>query len=314
MKANTNYYKVGIFVLVTLGILISFVIILGAGALFRKNVFMETYLDESVQGLDVGSPVKHRGVKIGSVDQIGFVQNEYPLDPKAPNYDRYSRYVYVKMSIPEIVRTMPLTQIDKNIQRMIDNGLRVRLASQGLTGTAYLELDYLSVDRNLPLPITWKPKNHYVPSASSTISRFSASLDNFFEKLETTDIRGLVANLDRLVLTLNSEVERARLGDLTREGTLLLSDLRKTNTELRDILASPELKSAPKKLDQALTQITSATRRLDLILSSNQGDIGAAVENLKIASQDLKEVTANAKKYPSMILFGEPPSKSQLWK
>ena len=32
------------------------------------------------------------------------------------------------------------------------------------------------------------------------------------------------------------------------------------------------------------------------------------------AGQDLKEVTGNAKKYPSMILFGEPPAKSQLWK
>ena len=74
------------------------------------------------------------------------------------------------------------------------------------------------------------------------------------------------------------------------------------------------MKNAPKKLDQALSQLNTTTKRFDTILSSNQNDIGLAVENLRTASQDLKEVTGNAKKYPSMILFGEPPAKSQLWK
>lgn len=314
MKSGANYYKVGIFVLSTLAVLVGFIIILGAGALFRKNILMETYLDESVQGLDVGSPVKHRGVKIGTVDEISFVQNEYPLDPDSEDFIKYGKYVIVKMSIPGILKALPITKIDASIQKMIRQGLRVRLATQGLTGTGYLEVDYLSAEKNPPLPITWKPKNHYIPSAPSTISRFSASLDNFFDKLESTDIRGLVANIDHLVQYLNSEVEKAKFAELSREGTLLLSEIRKTNNELKEILASPELKSSPKKLDAALTQMAVTTKRLDTILSSNQNDFGLAVENLKIASQDLREVTGNAKKYPSMIFFGEPPSKSPLWK
>lgn len=314
MKSGANYYKVGIFVLTTLAILVGFIIVLGAGALFRKNVLMETYLDESVQGLDVGSPVKHRGVNIGSVSEISFVQNEYLLDENSEDYLKYGRYVLVKMSIPGILKAMPITKIDTSIQRMIRQGLRVRLASQGITGTAYLEVDYLAVDKNPPLPISWKPRNHYVPSAPSTMSRFSASLDNFFDKLESTDIRGLILNVDNLVNNLNSEVEKAKLAQLSHEGTMLLAELRKTNQEMKDLLASPELKAAPKKLDVALTQMTVTTKRLDTILASNQNDFSLAVENLKIASQDLKEVTGNAKKYPSMMFFGEPPSKSQLWK
>lgn len=314
MKSNSNYYKVGIFVLAAMALFVAFIIILGAGALFRKNVLMETYLDESVQGLDIGSPVKHRGVKIGSVDKISFVQNEYPIDPASDDYIAYGRYVVVKMSIPGILKAIPIKEIDASIQRMIREGLRVRLASQGLTGTAYLEVDYLPPDKNPPLPISWKPKNHYIPSAPSTISRFSASLDTFFDKLDETDIRGILTNIDRLVNTLNSEVERARLADLSREGTMLLSEIRQTNKELKDILASPGLKTSPQKLDKALTQMQVTTKRLDTILSSNQNDFSIAIENLKLASQDLKDVTGNAKKYPSMIFFGEAPAKSKLWK
>lgn len=314
MKSNSNYYKVGVFVLGTIVILVTFVIILGAGALFRKNVKMETYLDESVQGLDIGSPVKHRGVKIGSVDSITFVQNEYPIDPSSEDYIKYGRYVVIKMSIPGILKAIPIKEIDRSIQRMIQEGLRVRLASQGLTGTGYLEVDYLPPDKNPPLPITWKPKNHYIPSAPSTISRFSASLDSFFDKLEETDIKGILVNVDRLINSLNQEVERAKFAELSREGTLLLAEIRQTNKELKSVIASREFQDSPKKLDKALTQMQITTKRLDTILSSNQNDFGIAMENLKLASQDLKDVTGNAKKYPSMMFFGEPPSKSKLWK
>ncbi|WCL48245.1 MlaD family protein [Leptospira sp. GIMC2001] len=314
MKTGTNYFRIGIFVISTLVIAATFIIILGAGALFRKNVFMETYLDESVQGLDVGSPVKHRGVKIGTVDEISFVQNEYLNDLESEEFIKYGRYVIVKMSIPGIVKALPITKIDESIKRMITTGLRVRLASQGITGTAYLEVDYLSPEKNPPLPISWKPKNHYIPSAPSTMSRFSASLDSFFDKLEATDVRGLIFNLDRLINNLNSEVEKAKIGEMSREATMLMSEMRKSNQELKEILAQPELKVAPKKLDTALTQFSSATKRLDTILSTNQNEISLAVENLRIASTDLKDVTSNAKKYPSLIFFGEPPAKSQIWK
>lgn len=314
MKLTSNYYKVGVFVLAAMILFVGFIIVLGAGALFRKNVLMETYLDESVQGLDVGSPVKHRGVKIGSVDHISFVQNEYPMEVESEEYSQYGRYVLVKMSIPGILKAIPIKEIDRSIQKMIRDGLRVRLASQGLTGTAYLEVDYLSPEKNPPLPISWKPKHHYIPSAPSTISRFSASLGNFLDKLDQADINKILSSLDLLVNTLQKEVEKAKIGDLTSEAKILLSELRQTNKELKQIIASPEFQNLPKKLDSSIHQMQQTAKRLDSILASNQNEISTVIENLRLASQDLKDVTSNAKKYPSMILFGEPPSKSSLWR
>ena len=57
---------------VTLAVLA--VIILGVGTLFNKKFMMETYFDDSVQGLSVGAPLKDPGVTIGSVEHIGFVK------------------------------------------------------------------------------------------------------------------------------------------------------------------------------------------------------------------------------------------------
>ncbi len=41
---------------------------------------METYLNESVQGLEVGSKVRYRGVVVGEVRRIGFTYNIYEQD------------------------------------------------------------------------------------------------------------------------------------------------------------------------------------------------------------------------------------------
>ena len=73
MRQRMNYYKIGLFVISSIFIVSVFIIILGAGNLFQKNLILETYFDESIQGLDVGSIVKFRGVKIGTVKEITFV-------------------------------------------------------------------------------------------------------------------------------------------------------------------------------------------------------------------------------------------------
>ena len=51
----------------------------------------------------------------------------------------------------------------------VEKGLRVRLAPQGITGTSYLEIDYVDPAQPL-LPIDWTPDNVYIPSAPSTVT------------------------------------------------------------------------------------------------------------------------------------------------
>ncbi len=64
-------WKLGLFVVLTS--ILGFVILvwLGTVGLSRNKTQVVSYFDESVQGLDVGSPVKFRGVRIGRVADIG---------------------------------------------------------------------------------------------------------------------------------------------------------------------------------------------------------------------------------------------------
>ena len=68
---NLRYFKIGLFVIGATIIAIFGVVALGVGTVFKTKNLVETYIEESVQGLDVGSPVKFRGVLVGKVDEVG---------------------------------------------------------------------------------------------------------------------------------------------------------------------------------------------------------------------------------------------------
>ena len=72
MSQRANYFKLGLFVIgaVVAGILV--LLIIGSGRLFERRLIVETYFKESVQGLDIGSKLKYRGVTIGVVTKITF--------------------------------------------------------------------------------------------------------------------------------------------------------------------------------------------------------------------------------------------------
>ncbi|MCB1315836.1 MAG: MCE family protein, partial [Leptospiraceae bacterium] len=253
MRSRSGYFKLGLFVISAFILGVIALLVLGLGQIFQKNTYIETYLDESVQGLDIGSPVKYRGVKVGVVNEIDFVRNVYDLDPDSEEFFEYGKYVYIRINLQRGFGSSSVTGNDAVLEQLIEDGLRVRLAAQGLTGQAYLEVDYLPPDRNPPLPITWEPDVTYIPSAPSAISRLSSAVDNIVEKIDQTEVTQIARDLDRLLVLLADNVEAARIPELTREMTLTLSEIRRTNAEIRTVVGSEQFQSSPQKLDESLS-------------------------------------------------------------
>jgi paraquat-inducible protein B len=70
MKKRISPTLIGAFVVGALVLLVIGVIAFGSGKFFRKSYEFVLYFQGSVNGLNVGAPVKYKGVEIGSVTEI----------------------------------------------------------------------------------------------------------------------------------------------------------------------------------------------------------------------------------------------------
>src|SRR3954462_9714738 len=80
MAAPTNHYKLGLFVLVGFAAAIAAAILLGFATTRKDPIKYHSYFNESVQGLDLGAPVKFRGVTIGAVTAIEIAPDHRMVD------------------------------------------------------------------------------------------------------------------------------------------------------------------------------------------------------------------------------------------
>ncbi len=76
------------------------------------------------------------------MEAIGFVGDVYGPELSKEDLLRYGSYILVRGSAADLAPH--LTEEEKEAERgsRITAGLRVRLASQGVTGVVYLEADY----------------------------------------------------------------------------------------------------------------------------------------------------------------------------
>jgi paraquat-inducible protein B len=342
MSAQANFFKLGLFVIGATVVLVLLLLILGSGRWFQSKVAIETYLNESAQGLEVGSKVKYRGVVVGEVTKIGFTYTKYQLDK--PMAERL-RYVMIEaLLLPRLIGGRASGDITRpETARMeIDKGLRVRLAPQGITGTNYLEIDYVDPKTNPELPISWEPDNLYIPSAQSTVTQFIGTASDILARFQHLDLEGTLTNLNRLLITTNNRIEAidsAKLSQSTlrvldkldklpmeqigKDAAALLADLRVTNQRLSAMLDDPAIKRLPADADAAavalkkllddpnfaksLSHLQSTLARLDRLTGGGETDLKRTLDNLRQITDNLRDLTENAKHYPSQLILGAPP-------
>ena len=331
MTAKAHYFKIGVFTVSGILLAVAAVIILGAGALFKKKFMMETYFDESVQGLSVGAPLKYRGVTIGSVEHIGFVRNEYKTLSDDDRY-RYGHYVVVRVSVKEVFPGQSEEERRIDVQRRIEEGLRVRLTSQGLTGVVYLEADNLDPHEYPPVTIAWVPKTLYIPSGRSTVTVLGTALNKIAKDLEQAQVHKVMADLDRLIVSITKVTDETDMKHLSAQAGQTMGEVQSTLQQARSLLSNPniqkimadaaatsaELSLASKQfrrmsdeLPGTVMRLDNTVRRVDHLIAGKSQDVDEILANLRIVSADLRELMTNAKRYPSQVILGEPPSHAK---
>ncbi len=331
MSQKANYFKLGLFVIGAVVAGVAVLLIIGTGRLLKPRAVMETYFNESVQGLDIGSKMKYRGVVIGEVTRISFTYVKYEQDK--PMTER-KRYVMVEAQLePRLVGGRAANDIasPESSRIEVERGLRVHLAPQGITGTNYLELDY--VDSPSPvLPIDWSPDNIYIPSTPSTVTTFVNAASEIVDRLHRLDIETTLANLNKLLTTatdrvagldtngisndvsaiakradrtlgkIESTLDAVAAKKLSDEAVGLIAELRQTNTELKSFLANPALAKLPNDASATLNSVRQlvsdpklpqSIAHMERTLGRLDRIFGAGEADLGTTFDNLRQITDN---------------------
>ncbi len=348
MTQQANFFKLGLFVIIAFGLGAAFLIAFGAGEFFKTETLGETCFDESVQGLDIGSEVKYKGVKIGTVKAI---------TTPAKLYNIQSNYVLVIFSLSEhcyVGQTGKTSTI--RIKKAIAKGLSIHLSFKGLTGAAYLETDY-SGRRKTPLDITWHPTNIYVPSSKSSMKRMGDALNELLDNLSVVKLSDITTEFRSLLQTLNQKANALNMAQISIQTENLLKEIRHTNQVLSTTLTSEPftrliadaqssftglktivenakqpidntLKDFEKaagstknmatdleaslvsKLDTMLDSLNKTSKMMEHMIQLNSDTVQRAVENFENTSENLKQLSIELKQYPGRLLFEQPPEKN----
>ena len=275
MGTKPNYFKIGIFVIVAVILILAAVVIWGSGLFAEEKVYFETYFDESISGLSVGASVENRGVKIGRVERITFARNEYEMPTLDGTISKYEPYVMVVASA-EAQNFPALTPQERKarIKQLALRGLRLRLTSNLLTGQAYLEGDYLDPNRFPVLEVPWTPKHLYIPSAPGELTTIKQSVDKILHRLEKIDTEKIGLEIEQILVTLKEAIRDANVPQMT-------------------------------------SQLTKTLQRIDELLATERPEIEEAVRNLRGVLANLKDLTESLKRDPSDLIFSQPPRKSE---
>jgi phospholipid/cholesterol/gamma-HCH transport system substrate-binding protein len=344
MEDKQYYLRLGMFVVASVAILFIVLFVLGARALFQPTLIVETYFDGSIAGLEVGSPVRYRGVPLGQVSQIAVSSALYESDVPV---DQRKGYIVVRATITG-QRTLPWR---KELDAYIKRGLRVQTQLAGITGQQFLSVNFLDPSRHPQLPFEWNPEYPVIPSAPSLASEIISNVQSLVSSLDKADIQQIGQNLNALLANANKKLEEVPVAELSNEAMATLKDARATidridrvlarapidetvrnladaSARLEELLADPGLKrtvantaaltGALRKLadsgdlDRIAKNLDRTIQRADAILADNQYDVRAAVRDLRVTSDNLRTLSEIVKRYPPGLLVGGPPPKVEL--
>jgi phospholipid/cholesterol/gamma-HCH transport system substrate-binding protein len=320
MSAPTNHWKLGLFVVVGVLLSITAMVYLGARSLQKEGVSYTSYVDESVTGLEVGSPVKFRGVTIGSVSAIGFA----------------SDHRHVELTFELAVETLSAlglaTGHGSATQISTPPDLRVQVDSQGITGVKYLLIDFFPEDSHPPPILPFRPPEYYIPSTPSTMKdlqdsvvraidqfpivaeRLTVVLGHVDQLLSDVNASGLARNASTLVLRtdrtlalINAELRKVRAGELSKDARTTMANLNTTLTRVQGLLA---------RVDGDHGLIASVQRTSDSIgdaAGEAQGfgsDLGETLEHLSDAADAIVQLVEALERDSDMLLKGRSKADS----
>ncbi|HVZ33797.1 MAG TPA: MlaD family protein [Polyangiaceae bacterium] len=319
MATGTNRWKLGLFVLAGIALALVGLIALGAHDWSHSSVGYVSYFDESVQGLEIGSPVKFRGVSVGRVSAIAIAPDQRHIE------------VHTEIEGAHLAQLRPAARPGEHGEHGESLGaahpdLRAQLTQAGIAGSKFILLDYFDPQTNpapeLPFPV---PRN-YLPATPSVLENLEHSVLRSADRFPdlTADAQHALHSLDEIL----QEVDRQRVPERAAEALdrasqalhvferqLAAADAPALSREARRALQTFEASLG--RADQLMDRIdgeggliAGAQRSVDALGDAARGarSLGDQLEltlrDVRGAARSLRRFTDALERDPDMLLKG----------
>lgn len=311
MRAKTNYFKLGLFVLGGVALLIAGLLAFGAKSYLSPKTKFETAIPGEVSGLSVGSRVEFRGVPVGKVTRITFAWVLYPQSK--------SRLIIVQFEVEGDLVPLPAGMDMKSaLQQVTDKGLRAMVKGQGITGTSLLALEMLNPISYPPLPLDYTPHALYVPSAPAQFTRMLEAIEASLDHIQRLDIAGIgqsITNTLGSVAQLSDKLGKIDLQAVSTNANSVLAEVRNAAVKIQDTVGqvqetikSMKLDTVSQNADGLVSGLRESNAKLQTVLDrAGAVPLQQTVTELQRALESLNDVLTELKRYPSGFLFGKPP-------
>jgi paraquat-inducible protein B len=325
MSQKANPTLIGAFVFGAIIIAIGAVLFFGSANLFARKQLFETYFQQTVNGLGVGSNVKYKGVTVGTVTKLQFKSQRPAAAPVA------------RLVSP--TNTDNLFSIDlsdrKAHERAITNGFRAKLDFESLiSGQLFIALDFY---KDATPPVLHANDNvdiFEIPPQPSDIDAILADLTKAIGNIGSVDfaslakeLQGVLKSADAAIVSLHLEelgpaidkaansISNLANGDQVK-GALV--SVRESFEQLTATLKSlnPAVGDLKPTLDQAkaaLTNLQKSTAQLDQILkpdSSLRYQLDSSLSEISSAATAIQQLSDFLQRHPNSILFGRKPANA----
>jgi paraquat-inducible protein B len=316
MSKQPNKTMIGAFVAGAVLLAVCAVLIFGSGRLFAKTFVNVMYFRGSIKGLNVGSPVMFRGVRVGSVKHIELRYDGRDLSFIIGVYAEFDPRTMV------YVGHAPGTQ---HTEALIAKGLRARLEAQSMvTGQLLINLDFYP---SKPARLMGLDKEY------DEIPTISSQIDDFLNAAEDIPIKDLMAkamhtldSIDKIasspkigssLASLDEGLKEARnmLRKVDRRIDPALASIKETSDAFREIAKKGE--GLPNSMEETLVSMKKAIEQAGKALVAAQEvaasdsdmmqQVQATLGEVSETSRSLRFLTDYLQRHPEAIIQGKKP-------
>jgi phospholipid/cholesterol/gamma-HCH transport system substrate-binding protein len=304
MAGKTSKFFLGLFVMVGILIGVGIIVWIGASKYFQKGATYVTFFDESVQGLQMDSSVKYRGVDVGRVERIRV----------APDY--------------KLVEVVMKVELEGDLQQ----NTVAQLKTAGITGIVFIELDRIKAgDTGRSPHIDFATEYPIIPSRPSELRQFITGVDEVLQQIKKVDFKGLsdqfksagkatenllsgqkikniMANLESMSAGMDSAV--SRVDGIIAEGKIegILSDTRNSLVEAKTFIATMNKEIHSMKLAETGEKANKMVEGFDRRSRAVTTELRVSSENLQQATETLQRLLERLNTTPSDLIFSSPPA------